>query len=278
MSRIYKLTPSWIKLAHYYTLGRRRPWSGGYLTFKFKRIEEALENKALLEKFEHSSLLPQGYGIALDERIIEYPWVLSRIPITPNKNLLDVGSTLNYKTILNFKALRDKNVTILNLIPEENQFGKVSYVVGDMRNLPFDSDSFDFVICISTLEHVGLDNTRYTSNAKSLESRPRDFEKAVSELKRVARPGAKVFVTVPFGKYQNFGWFQQFDAAMIQQIIKMFNPSHYHINYYKYAEEGWNISDEASCKDAEYSEASKGKMSADRAAGARAVACLELTK
>lgn len=277
-SRIYKLTPSWIKLTYYYTLGRRRPWSGGYLTFKFRYIKNALGNERSLEKFKKSSVLPQGYGLSLDERVIEYPWVLSRIPITPNENLLDVGSTLNYKVILNSEALRDKKITILNLSPEEDQFSKVSYVVGDIRNLPFDSNSFDLITCISTLEHVGLDNTRYTSKTENLEARPKDFEKAVSELRRVAKPSARVFVTVPFGKYQNFGWFQQFDAAMIQQIIKMFNPGDYQINYYKYIKDGWNISDEASCKDAEYSETFSGKMSADRAAGARAVACVELTK
>ena len=278
MSRIYKLTPGWIKLAYYHTLGGRRPWSGGYLTFKFRYIKKILGDDGLLGKFKKSSPLPRSYGFSLDERVIEYPWVLSRISGTPSENLLDVGSTLNYKVIFNLEALRDKKITILNLTSEESRFRRISYVVGDMRNLPFDNNSFDLIACISTLEHVGLDNTRYTSNTENLEARPRDFEKAVGELKRVAKPSAKVFITVPFGKYKNFGWFQQFDAAMIQQIIKAFNPGDYQINYYRYTKDGWDISDEASCRDAEYSGASNGKISADRAAGARAVACLELTK
>ncbi len=275
---IYGLTPVWLKIAYYYTLGARRPWSGGYLSYKFRFIKKTLRNKSVLDAFRNSGALPRGYGRSLDERVIEYPWVLSRIPIAPNGNFLDVGSTLNYKVILNLEAFRNKKITILNLSPEENRFNNVSYMVGDIRNLPFDNNSFDFITCISTLEHVGLDNTRYTSRSENLESRPRDFERAVSELKRAARPSAKVFITVPFGKYKNFGWFQQFDIAMIQQIIKTFHPSNYQINYYKYTHGGWNISNEVSSKDAEYSEAYNGKMSADRAAGARAVACLELTK
>ncbi len=275
---IYKFVPRWLKLVYYYAFGRQRPWSGGYIAYKFRYIKKALENKELLKDFKNSFSLPRGYGLSLDERVVEYPWVLSRISISPSETLLDVGSTLNYKTILDFETLRGKRITILNLSPEEDRFNKVSYAVGDIRNLPFDGNSFDLITCLSTLEHVGLDNTRYTSKAENLESRPRDFEKAVSELKRVAKPSAKVFITVPFGKYQNFGWFQQFDTAMIRRVIEVFDPSNHYVSYYKYTKDGWNISDEISCRDAEYSEASKGKMSVDRAAGAKAVACLELTK
>jgi len=201
--------------------------------------------------------------------VIEYPWVLSRIFLAAGEILLDVGSSLNYKPILNFEALQDKKITILNLSPEDNRFSKISYVVGDIRNLPFDSNSFDLITCISTLEHVGLDNTRYASEAKNLESRPRDFEKAVGELKRVAKPNAKVFITVPFGKYQNFRWFQQFDSTMIREIIKTFAPKQYQLTYYKYGENGWNISDESACLNSEY----RSSISF-----ASAVACLELIK
>ena len=38
--------------------------------------------------------------------------------------------------------------------------GLVSHVA-DVRALPFAANSFDVAICLSTLEHVGMDNTQY---------------------------------------------------------------------------------------------------------------------
>lgn len=263
---IYRWTPDFVKIFYYLTFGRKRPWSGGYITFKFRCVRYALEDEEMIRKFKNSSLLPRGYGINLDERVVEYPWVLSRISASQGKNLLDVGSVLNHKVILNSKMLRDKKITIINLAPEEDRFTGISYVTGDARKLPYDDNHFDLITCISTLEHIGLDNRRYTNKAESLESHPRDFEEVVSELKRVARPNAKVFITVPFGEYQNFDRFQQLNPSMTKKIIEIFNPANYHIDYYKYGEDGWNISTEESCRNSK------------RRIFSGAVACLELTK
>lgn len=264
--RVYPWTPDFIKIFYYLTFGRKRPWSGGYITFKLRYTRKVLENEEMLKKFKTSSPLPRGYGINLDERVVEYPWTLSRIPASQGKNLLDVGSVLNNKVALNSEMVRGKKITIINLAPEEDRFRGVSYIVGDARKLPFDDNSFHLITCISTLEHIGLDNRRYTKKADGLESEPRDFERAISELKRVAKPNAQVLITVPFGEYQNFDRFQQFNPSMVKKIIEIFNPSKYHIDYYKYGEEGWNISTEELCRDSK------------RRIFSGAVACLELTK
>jgi ubiquinone/menaquinone biosynthesis C-methylase UbiE len=54
-------------------------------------------------------------------------------------------------------------------------------VQSDMRSLPFASDSFDFAVSVASLHHL-----------KGHEEQV----KALSELKRVLKPGAEVFVTV----------------------------------------------------------------------------------
>lgn len=264
--QVYRRTPDFIKIFYYLIFGRKRPWSGGYITFKLRCVRRALENKEMLQKFRSSSPLPRGYGINLDERVVEYPWVLSRIPVSHDQNLLDVGSALNNKMALNSEVLRAKKITIINLAPEEDRFRGISYVAGDARELPFDDNSFHFVTCISTLEHIGLDNRRYTKKAEGLESQPKDFEKAISELKRVAKPKAQVFITVPFGEYKNFDRFQQFNPSMVKKIVEIFNPSQYRVDYYKYGEEGWNISTEESSRHSK------------RRIFSGAVACLELIK
>lgn len=285
---IYKLIPNWFKIG-YYKFNNRRPWSKGYFTFKFSCIKKAVNDKEIIEKFKNSRSLPKGYGYALDERIIEYPWVLSRLPQGKNIEILDAGSTLNFKEILEFPSLKNKKVTIVNLNPEDECFWQdgVSYVLADIRNLPFKNNYFNYITCISTLEHVGMDNFLYTKNSKYKEKKIFDFEKAILEMKRVLKNEGKLFITVPFGKYQNFGQFQQFDSGLVGRILEIFQPKNYQINYYKYTKEGWNISDEISCKESEYFDVYTTKyfdkksfldFDADFAAASRAVTCIEITK
>lgn len=267
--------PDWLKIAYYQAAGRR-PWSRGYFTFKFEYIKKVLNNPEIMNKFRNGEGLPDGYGYALDERSIEYPWALSRISQEPGGNLLDAGSTFNYKQIIEFPGLKNKRITIINLNPESDCFWQkeVSYVFGDIREMPFREDYFDCINCISTLEHVGMDNTIHTKKQKDKEENVFDFEKAVLELKRVLKKGGKIFITVPFGRYQNFNHFQQFDQARVKRILEAFKPQSQRIDYYKYENKGWNISDEESCKDVEYSKnPDEGSVAA-----AKSVVCLELTK
>src|SRR5687767_6684335 len=41
-------------------------------------VTEVLNNPALLDRFRTTDVLPVGYGIGLDERVIEHPWVLAQ--------------------------------------------------------------------------------------------------------------------------------------------------------------------------------------------------------
>lgn len=272
---VYNLVPDWLKIA-YYKINGRRPLSRGYFTFKFEYIKKAINNPETLKKFKNLEKLPEEYGYALDERVVEYPWVLSRLSEAPSGNLLDTGSTLNYRQIIEFSGLKNKKITIINLNPESFCFWQreVSYIFGDIREMPFRDDYFDYVNCISTLEHVGMDNTIHTKKQKDKEEKFFDFEKAVLEIKRILKKGGRVFISVPFGKYQNFINFQQFDSVRVSRIIEVFKPQNHQINYYKYEKGVWNISDEESCKNVEYSE----NQDKDFNAGARAVACIELIK
>jgi len=272
---IYKLIPGFLKIG-YYKLRGKRPWSWGYTTFKFDYIKKAIYDREILGKFKNSDFLPKGFGFSLDERAVEYPWVISKI-LVGSCNFMDAGSALNRKDILEHPVFKNKKITILNLNPEQNCFWQkgISYVFGDIRQMPFKDSYFDFITCLSTLEHVGMDNTfLYVKDQRYKEEKLFDFEKAVLELKRVLKKGGSIFITVPFGKYQNFNYFQQFDSSRIGRILEVFKPQSHQINYYKYEKDGWNISDEESCKDVEYSKIQKS----DFIVAAKAVACIEFIK
>lgn len=277
------------KRIKYYIKHGHKPWSKGYPDFKWQLIEKNINNINLLKKFRNNSELPRFYGKNIDERIIEYPWVMSNLP-REQGILLDAGSALNFVEILNHKKLNNKQIIIVNLGPESNCFWekKISYLFTDLRQLPFLDNHFDIIICISTLEHIGMDNTMiYTNNQKYQEDKSKDYLKVVLELKRVLKSNGTLLLTVPFGRYQNFQFFQQFNQEMVDKILKVFCGKRQFISYYKYSKNGWNISKSEDCKNVEYFDIWQTKYKdknsnkgydPDFAAAARAVACLRLIK
>ena len=272
-----------------YLKSDRRPWREGYHEYREKSLSEAVIDDSLLDTFANNRSLPQGYGYRLDARIIEIPWVLSRARNRGNR-FLDAGSALNYDFVLTSPALKEKQTTIITLAPEGQAFWQlgVSYLFGDLRDLDFRDERFDSVACISTIEHIGMDNTMYAEDLGIAQrSDPGEFVLAVKELKRVLKKDGSLFISFPFGRYENHGWFQQFDAALVDTLLSAFEPARYHESIYQYHPDGWQLSNRDACRDCEFFDVHTSKYSdpnstieypPDYPAGERAVACLELVK
>lgn len=263
-----------------YLDGDRKPWTSGYLEYKEDRLGEILADREILECFRRGTPLAPGFGYRMDERFVEYPWLLTRL--TPGTGLLlDAGSALNHDYLLSHEALKHKTLVIITLAPEHTiPSPRISYLYGDLRKTILKSDSFEEIACISTLEHVGMNNTLlYTKDRSFDESSLLDYEEVIVELKRLLKPGGRLFITVPFGYYENHGWLQQFDRAMVDRVQKVFEGNRADISYYRYNEDGWNISTAEDCANCRYFDIHrKSGYDPDYAAAARAVACLELVK
>lgn len=253
---------------------RPRPFGPGYQTMRCRIVEAAIDGGILRDGND----LPPGYGIAMDERVVEYPWVFGRLKNVGK--MLDAGSTFNHAFLLERPPLRGADLTIMTLAPEKRCYWHkgYSYVFGDLRKTYFADGVFDTVASISTIEHIGLDNNMlYSENPADAESDEKGFIAAVQEFKRVLRPGGTCLISVPFGKRDNLGWYQVFDAAMVQTIVETFAPASHQIDYFGYSKAGWRRGSAQSLSEATVYDVHSGKGSgADFAASSRAIACLQL--
>lgn len=258
-----------------YKLFGCRPWSPGYYTAKKRVISSAIDAGL----FKRTEALPPNYGYGLDERVVEYPWLFAQIEDMPGR-VLDAGSVLNYPFLVNRPPVENAQLTIMTLAPENRCYWKrsISYVYGDLRKPHFVDGLFDVVVSVSTIEHIGLDNTRlYTDDISLKESDATGFIPAISEFRRVLKSGGVCLLTVPYGKRAVCGWYQVFDAELVQVVIKTFRPAEYAIDYFGYSRKGWTREQPENLADAEFYDILEGKpIDTDTAAAARGVACLRL--
>jgi hypothetical protein len=77
----------------------KKPMSTGYGVYKERCISEILSSGTF-----DPERLGSRYGVGLDERVVESPWLFSRLPSEPGR-LLDAGSVLNFEGLLMQPAL-----------------------------------------------------------------------------------------------------------------------------------------------------------------------------
>jgi SAM-dependent methyltransferase len=87
-------------------------------------------------------------------------------PYGPSSIVVDVGSSLVRRTAA---------IVCFDLIPTDDVD-----LVGDLHRMPLADGSVDAVVCTGVLEHVD------------------DPDRAVNELRRVLKPGGRIYVSLPF--------------------------------------------------------------------------------
>src|SRR5437868_4257882 len=182
-------------------------------------------------------------GAGQTERAIEIPWALSRY--NGGRRVLEVGCSFASENPEYIRGLIALNIPELHGIDissvEAPDFIKKT---ADIRDSGYESSLFDFILCISTIEHVGMDNTKHYKPVAELCSTgpnpaPWSDMKAMAEMFRILKPGGRLIVTVPFGKAANYGWFQQYDISGIEGLFGCVSSANVISEYFMYSSDGW---------------------------------------
>lgn len=127
--------------------------------------------------------------------------------------ILDAGCGEGFISNLMYEKIENAEIVGLEYTSEaldiaRKQNGKITYIQGDICNMPFEKVSFDVVVCMEVLEHL------------------REPEKALRELQRVCR--GLLVISVP-----NEPWFCMGNLLALKNVSRFGNPID-HINHWTF--------------------------------------------
>jgi SAM-dependent methyltransferase len=196
-----------------------------------------------------------------DERVVEIPWVLSRLRRAGR--VLEIGYAFAEPAYLG--GLLRAGVDLVGVDLATRDVEGMETVVADVRELPFPDESFDQILLVSTLEHVGADNTVYGLGA---EADAGSRHAALLELARVLGRGGSLLVTVPLGEPGDHGWFRQEDETGWTALFGDAGFFVEELEAYELTDEGWRAAPAFVPDGVRYGE---------RGPGASAVLCADLS-
>jgi SAM-dependent methyltransferase len=252
-----------------------RPYEQLYAVVRERFLEFALDDP--VPALVGNGQLPPNFGALLDERVVEYPWLFAH---EIGGRMLDAGSALNYPALLDRVLPHVEALHILTLAPEDDaQWARgVSYVFADMRNLPYREEWFDTVVCISTLEHIGMDNSIYGVAASRANDPSGERIRAIRELRRVLRKGGSAYLTFPYGRATDHGWMATLDRNDVDAIVATFQPSMCRLDIYRCGRTGWSPSTPEAVALLAARDSHAEPVGSDLVIAARGLACLHLVR
>lgn len=150
---------------------------------------------------------------SVNERIVEIPYAFRALgAVRPPAAILDVGSVES--TIPFSLAAMGYKTTALDLRPYPYEHPNLEVAVSRLEEWDRPAASFDAILCISTVEHVGLG---WYGEARQDLGADRRFVERLGEL---LKPGGPLVLTVPFGRASIDELQRTYDDATLDALLE----------------------------------------------------------
>ena len=216
---------------------------------EFERVEVLDDGLALARR--HRAERPRELRAPAwsDERAIEIPWVLARYD--GEARVLDIGTA--FAEPMYVEGLAELGAPELVTV----DLAEPATVLADVRDLPFEDNRFDVILCVSTLEHVGRDNKVYDVDAPREEH---GDEAALRELRRVLARDGRLLVSVPTGVHDDQGWQVQREPLAWIELFEHTGFTVYEDELYVRGDDGWRTASLAEANAATYGDHGAGAV------------------
>jgi SAM-dependent methyltransferase len=150
--------------------------------------------------------------VGCTERIVEIPFVHRHLPYPFRGRVLDVGY-LESEMIYQLASLGFETWGI-DIRPPAAEFPGIHFVQGDVVKYPFEADSFDAVVALSTVEHIGL------HAYGNVDVDPQGDLHALRAIHRALKPSGRLILTVPFGQRGTAEWERIYDHRALVVLLR----------------------------------------------------------
>jgi SAM-dependent methyltransferase len=181
----------------------------------------------------------------VSERVVEYRFLARNLlPSRINMKILDVGSERSAVTNALSKFGNSKNwevfgIDIVQGLPQifkDKEMSRFVLFRMDARLMGFRDEVFDKIVCISTVEHIGIHPGHHIIG----EHDPPGDVKAFSEIFRTLKKGGRVVLTVPYADKDIPGYhktYRIYNSSMLARLITGFRVKKE--EYYIYIKGKW---------------------------------------
>lgn len=148
---------------------------------------------------------------AITERCVEFPFIFENLHVSPPARLLEVGCARSFLCVE--LAALGYRVHGIDWDDWPLEHANYKFTKASILNIPFRDASFDEVVAVSTVEHIGLWARRGEPPLLDGDLR------ALREMTRVLKPMGRVLLTVPFGKAFVAPSYRVYDRASLRQLL-----------------------------------------------------------
>ena len=120
-------------------------------------------------------------------------WAFKQIMHQKPQRHVDVGSSIRFLSMASLVS----HTIFVDIRPVKPDFDNFEVMEGSILQMPFADNSVESLSCLHVAEHIGLG--RYGDPLD-----PKGTEKACAELKRVLKPGGRLYFALPVGKQATY--------------------------------------------------------------------------